>query len=34
MHGINEEFGRHKGRESKMECSSYGDECENVSHVF
>ena len=33
-HGLNEELGRHRGRESKTECSLCGDECENVSHVF
>ena len=40
LHGIcdagslNEELGRHRGREGKTECSLCGDECENVSHVF
>ena len=34
MHGLNEELGRHRGREGKTECSLCGDECENVSHVF
>ena len=34
MHGLNEELGRHRGRESRTECSLCGDECENVSHVF
>ena len=34
MHGLNEELGRHRGREGKKECSICGDECENVSHVF
>ena len=33
-HGLNEELGRHRGREGKMECSLCGDECENVSHVL
>ena len=33
MHG-KEELGRHRGRESKTECSLCGDECENVSHVL
>ena len=33
-HGLNEELGRHRGREGKTECSLCGDECENVSHVF
>ena len=27
-------MGRHRGREGKTECSSCGDECENVSHVL
>ena len=31
-HGLNEELGRHRGREGKMECSLCGNECENVSH--
>ena len=31
---INEELGRHRGREGKTECSLCGDECENVSHVL
>ena len=34
MHGLNEELGRHRGREGKTECSLCGDECENVSHVL
>ena len=34
MHGLNEELGRHRRREGKMECSLCGDECENVSHVW
>ena len=33
-HGLNEELGRHRGREGKTECSLCGDECENVSHVL
>ena len=33
-HGLNEELGRHKGREGKTKCSLCGDECENVSHVL
>ena len=32
-HSLNEELGRHRGREGKMECSLCGNECENVSHV-
>ena len=34
LHGLNEELGRHRGREGKTECSLCGDECENVSHVL
>ena len=34
MHGLNEELGRHRGREGKMECSLCGNECENVSQLF
>ena len=33
-HGLNEELGRHRGREDKTECSMCGNECENVSHVL
>ena len=33
-HGLNEELGRHRGREGKTECSLIGNECENVSHVL
>ena len=33
-HSLNEELGRHRGREGKTECSLYGNECENVSHVL
>ena len=33
-HGLNEELGRHRGMEGKMECSLCGNECENVSHVL
>ena len=33
-HGLNEELGRHRGREGKMECYLCGNECENVSHVM
>ena len=33
-HGLNEELGRHRGRESKTECSLCGNESENVSHVL
>ena len=31
-HGLNEELGRHRGREGKTECSLCGDECENVCY--
>ena len=36
MHGLNEELGRHRGREGKTKCSRSlcGDECENVSHML
>ena len=33
-HGLHEELGRHRGREGKTECSLYGNECDNVNHVF
>ena len=33
-HGLNEELDRHRGREGKTECSLFGNECENVSHVL
>ena len=33
-HGLNEELGRHRGREGRKECSLCGDECESVSHVL
>ena len=33
-HGLNEELGRHRGREGKTESSLCGIECENVSHVL
>ena len=33
-HGVNEELGRHRGREGKTECSLCGNECEKVSHVL
>ena len=32
MHGLNEELGRHRGREGKTFLC--GDECENVSHML
>ena len=33
-HDLDEELGRHRGREGKTECSLCGNECENVSHVL
>ena len=33
-HGLNEELGRHRGREGQIECSLCENECENVSHVL
>ena len=33
-HGLNEELGRHRGREGKSQCMLCDDECENVSHVL
>ena len=33
-HGLNEELGRHRGRDGKTEYSLCGNECENVSHVL
>ena len=33
-HGLNEELGRHRGREGKTECSLCGNECENVSALW
>ena len=32
--GLNEELGRHRGREGKSECALCGAECENVVGVF
>ena len=32
--GLNEELGRHRGREGKTKCSLCEDEFENVSHVL
>ena len=34
MHGLNEELGRHRGREGKTQCFLREDEYENVSHVL
>ena len=33
-HGLNEELGKHRGREGRKECLLCDAECENVSHVF
>ena len=33
-HGLNEELGRHRGREGMKECLLCDDECESVSHVL
>ena len=33
-HGLNEELGRHRGREGKKEGVFCGDECESVCHVL
>ena len=32
--GQNEELGRHRGREGKVECTLCGAECESVVHVL
>ena len=31
---MNEELGRHRGREAKLECTLRGAECESVVHVL
>ena len=33
-HSLNEELGRHRGREGNSECTLSGDECESVVHVL
>ncbi|CAI8047039.1 hypothetical protein GBAR_LOCUS26004, partial [Geodia barretti] len=33
-HGLNEELGRHRGREGMKECLLCDDQCESVSHVL
>ena len=33
-HWVNEELGRHRGREGNKECVLCGNECEGVSHVL
>ena len=34
MQGLNEELGRHRGREGKSECTLCGAECESMVHVL
>ena len=34
MHTVNEEQGRHSGREGMKECLLCDDECKSVSHVL
>ena len=33
-YGLNEELGRHRGREGKTECYFCGNECENVNVLW
>ena len=33
-HGLNEELGRHRGREGKLECTLCGAECDSLVHVL
>ena len=33
-HGLNEELGRHRGKEGKSQCTLCGCECESVTHVL
>ena len=33
-HGLNEDLGRHRGRDGKSECTLCGAECESVAHVL
>ena len=33
-HGLNEELGRHRGKEGKVECTLCGAECESIVHVL
>ena len=33
-HGLNEELGRHRGREGRSQCMLCDDECESVIHVL
>ena len=32
--GLNEELGRHRGREREVECTLCGAECESIVHVL
>ena len=32
MHGLNEELGRHRGKEGKYMCNLCGEDCESVGH--
>ena len=32
-HGLNEELGKHRGREGKVECTMCGAECESIVHA-
>ena len=34
MHGVNEELGRHRGREDKLKYALCGADCESVVHVL
>ena len=34
LYGLNEELGRHRGREGRKECLLCDAECESVSHVL
>ena len=33
-HGLNEELGRHRGRNGRTECVLCGNECKSVVHVL
>ena len=33
-HGLNEELGRHRGREGKCMCNLCGEDCESVGHFL
>ena len=34
MHGLNEELGRHRGREGKCTCNLCNEDCESVGHFL